>query len=221
MESFQSLTSKLNHISFVSSRIDDIQGMMTSDESDFAATFGKVRKEEFRAGRVLARKLLSQLGYSKISLLADENRCPQWPEGIVGSIAHTFDYCMVAVTQSQYYKSIGIDLEIVERVKPQLWSRICTDNEMKWIQSQDSHTENELAALIFSTKEAFYKCQYILTHQFLNFKDVEISIDLNQSEFNIHIIKEIDYKSDARQFNGKYLFGDKYISTLCLFKDQD
>ncbi len=34
----------------------------------------------------------------------------------------------------------------------------------------------ETAALIFSAKEAFYKCQYTLTKEFLEFQDVELDL---------------------------------------------
>jgi 4'-phosphopantetheinyl transferase EntD len=42
-----------------------------------------------------------------------------------------------------------------------------------------------LGALVFSAKEAFYKCQYSVTQTMLDFKDVELTFDLEAGRFAV------------------------------------
>lgn len=145
-------------------------------EKDQVRGASKKRIEEFSAGRSCARCALSQLGIKDYPLLICEDRRPSWPEGIVGSITHTDDYCAAVVTRKTQCKAIGLDAEAINRVTADLYPYICTTAERDLLSIMDYDTRAKTAALIFSAKEAFYKCQYTLTAEFLDFLDVQLEV---------------------------------------------
>jgi 4'-phosphopantetheinyl transferase EntD len=106
-----------------------------------------------------------------------EDRRPDWPNEIVGSITHTNDYCAAVVARKSNCKAIGLDAEVVNKITPDLYHYICTAEERDRLASMNPAMRAKTAALIFSAKEAFYKCQYTLTGEFLDFRDIQLNID--------------------------------------------
>jgi hypothetical protein len=71
---------------------------------------------------------------------------------------------------------IGIDAEQVGAVDPSLWPAVCIAEEHAWLLSEPEARRPELATKFFCAKEAFYKCQYAVTGQWLDFHDVAVTI---------------------------------------------
>ena len=132
------------------------------------------RVGEFAAGRLCARQALAQLGIVDFPLAVGSDRRPQWPEGVVGSITHTHGFGGAVVAPRERYRGIGVDAEVIGRVKPALWEKICTPQEIAWLGQLAASEQERLGALIFSAKEAFYKCQYGLTESWVGFQDVAL-----------------------------------------------
>lgn len=132
------------------------------------------RAGEFAAGRLCARQALAQLGIHGFPLRMGEDRRALWPQGIIGSITHTHGFYGVVAARGAHYRGIGIDAEIIGRVGRHLWPKICTPAETAWLEAQDEAAQARLGALVFSAKEAFYKCQYELTRAWVGFHDVEL-----------------------------------------------
>lgn len=146
------------------------------------------RVGEFAAGRICARQALEQLGISGFPLPVREDRRPQWPQGIVGSITHTQGYYAAVAARCGDYRAIGVDAELVGRVGRHLWPKICTDAEVAWLESLSEPEQTRTGALIFSAKEAFYKCQYGLTESWVGFQDVALdplASDLQSGRFAV------------------------------------
>jgi 4'-phosphopantetheinyl transferase EntD len=143
------------------------------------AVIGAVAKRihEFAGGRACARAALSQLGYDAVALPVGTDRAPRWPLGVAGSITHTAGFCAAVVARSAQIRSLGLDAEPAASVKPHLWRRICTAEELALLESQDAPSALGTATLMFSAKEAFYKCQHALTAQWLDFSDVRVSLE--------------------------------------------
>lgn len=191
-----------------------IQGQMYPEEK--AAVDGAVawRIREFQAGRLLARDALSQLGIKDYPLLNDGNRVPIWPKGVVGSITHTREYCAVAVSTSPSIKGLGVDAEIISRLKMDLWEKICTPNEIHDLDSLNSDDAQKMATLIFSAKESFYKSQYRLSHMFVGFQDAETAIDTEGRTFTITLRKNIGKWFDKNQrFAGRFIIEKTFVIT--------
>jgi 4'-phosphopantetheinyl transferase EntD len=140
------------------------------------------RRREFATGRVCARELLAQLGRPGFSLLRGEDRLPRWPEGIVGSISHTADLCVVAVARSGV-RSIGVDVEPDAPLEPELWPEICSNDEIGWLRRQPAAEQGRFARLLFSAKESLYKCVHPVTRAWLGFQDVRIDLSLESGSF--------------------------------------
>jgi 4'-phosphopantetheinyl transferase EntD len=117
---------------------------------------------------------LTELGIRGFSVLAGEKREPLWPDGIVGSITHTTGFAAAVVARCGPIEALGIDCEIIDSVGPDLWERICTPAEQVRLAQLPEVQARQHAALIFAAKEAFYKCQFPVSREWVGFEDVMI-----------------------------------------------
>jgi len=132
------------------------------------------RVGEFAAGRLCARSALARFGIEGFALRAGADRQPLWPEGFVGSITHTVGFCAAVVGPATRFAALGLDTEKADSLSPELWRRICLASEIDWIESLPQAAQVSAATLVFSAKEALYKCQYPYTGERLSFHDVEV-----------------------------------------------
>lgn len=170
------------------------------------------RVGEFAAGRLCARRVLAEFGVTDFPLLAAQDRRPQWPGHLVGSITHTTGFCAAVAAERVRFGSLGIDTEHAQGVKPELWPRICTERESAWVGSLDPHAQPRAVALIFSAKEAFYKCQYPVTEEHLNFWDLEVApLDSCAASGSFAIAPKRRIAAPPRE--GAFRFHEEFIST--------
>lgn len=151
--------------------------MLFAEEARCLGEAGPTRRQEFTGGRLCARRALAARGIRHHPLEVNRDGCPRWPANIIGSITHSAGVCGVVVAGRHQFRAIGLDVEIVEQVTRDLWPRICTPEEGVWLASHREPERRRWAALIFSAKEAFYKCQYGLTRQWLDFHDVIVDLE--------------------------------------------
>ena len=59
-------------------------------------------------------------------------------------------------------------------MEEKLWPTLFTEKEADYLSSLAQDTVALETTLFFSAKEAFYKCQYPLTQEWVGFQDVEI-----------------------------------------------
>ena len=130
------------------------------------------RIQEFAAGRLCARRALAKFGVTDFPVRSARDRQPMWPEFLVGSITHTAGLCAAAVADRARVIALGLDSEVVGAVKADLWPSICAAAELAWVDTLQPGEQAQAVAMIFSAKEAFYKCQYPLVGERLNFHDV-------------------------------------------------
>jgi 4'-phosphopantetheinyl transferase EntD len=140
-------------------------------EKVIADRYQLVRKQQFIAGRVLARSVLSELGISAGPIGQDEQGRPIVPDGVMLSLSHCQDYCVVAAIKGS--ASIGVDLECMGRVRPALWKKIFSINEQSTLLAQRDFAV--LSTAFFAAKEAFYKYQFPYTGIRLGFLDIQVS----------------------------------------------
>lgn len=134
------------------------------------------RVREFAAGRVCARHAAEQLGFSKTPIDARIDRRPRWPEPLIGSISHTDGFSVAAVGERRQFRAIGIDTEKHGRVSRDLWSYLFLPSETEWLETLPRRVQAELATSMFSAKETFFKCQYEVTSQWLEFTDIKLAL---------------------------------------------
>jgi 4'-phosphopantetheinyl transferase EntD len=138
------------------------------------------RVGEYAAGRLCARAALAGLGIVDFPLRIGADRRPQWPPAVVGSITHTHGYAGAVVAPAQALRAIGVDTEVIGRVKQKLWPKICTPQELDWLTALPAEQRERCGALLFSAKEAFYKCQFGLTAAWVGFHDVYLELEWDE-----------------------------------------
>lgn len=157
-------------------------GVLAPEEAVHVARAVPKRVGEFAAGRACARRALEELGVRDSILRVGPDREPLWPAGVVGSITHTAGFCAVAAARTAVVAALGLDAEHRDAVHRRLWRQIATGEELLWLDSLPAERATEMATLIFSAKETFYKCQFALTHEWLNFTDVSVSVEADRFE---------------------------------------
>lgn len=165
-----------------------VDDQLFPDERDHIAGSVPKRRAEFGTARVCARRALQRLGVAPVSLVPMDDRAPRWPQGIVGSITHTTGYCAVVVARADRFRSLGLDVEQDKVLSPEIIRMICTERERLALGLRAARD----AIVYFAAKEAFYKCQYPLTRRFLDFQDVELTVDFEQGRFRTRVLSRFE-----------------------------
>jgi 4'-phosphopantetheinyl transferase EntD len=150
--------------------------VLTEVESRSISHCADKRIDDFTRGRACAHRGLSELGVHDFSVLAGEKREPLWPTEIVGSITHTTGFAAAVVARRSEVEALGIDCEVIASVGADLWERICTPTERARLEQLPQALAQREAALIFAAKEAFYKCQFPISREWVGFEDVTIEV---------------------------------------------
>jgi 4'-phosphopantetheinyl transferase EntD len=205
--------------------------LLYPEESVSVAKAVPRRVREFAAGRLCARRALGQFGITGFALRAGADRVPRWPESIVGNITHTAGFCAAAVAERRRFQALGLDVEVVDDLDRELWPRICVRAELEWLESLPAPDQIAAAALIFSAKEAFYKCRYPVTGERLNFADLSVDplppgafVDRGRRGTSIgtlmvrptRILRSVD-GAPAAALPARYRFNDRHVAVgICL-----
>jgi 4'-phosphopantetheinyl transferase EntD len=162
-----------------------VTGQLPPQEQAFIARSVAARQAQFGTARVCARRALATLGIAPCALLPNSDRSPWWRAGVIGSIAHTEHCFAVALAMAHQVVALGLDLEADAGFKPELEEMVCVCAEREWLRHSHRSDSSWLALLLFSAKEAFYKCQYTVTRTMLDFRDVELQVDLSAGRFKV------------------------------------
>lgn len=171
------------------------------------------REREFAAGRRAARRAMAALDYRPEALPMGADRAPIWPDGLVGSISHGAGVCVAAVARRGAARSLGIDLEEAGAVGDDLLGEICTLAERAWVQAQPEPNRAILASLLFSAKEAAYKCQYPLSGKVLDFQALEITPDLDLGRIEARFTQAVGPFQAQDILFGRYVVTDGIVAT--------
>ena len=174
------------------------------------------RVAEFAAGRACARAALAEFGVREFALRAAHDRQPLWPEGFIGSITHTAGFCAAAVAPRAGMLAIGLDTEIVGAPTPDIWPTISRREELTWVHSLHAGERPAATTLLFAAKEAFYKCQYPLVGEWLDFHDLRIEAGgwgESIGTFAVSATRSIRFAGRvAMPIVGRYLFHEQFVS---------
>jgi 4'-phosphopantetheinyl transferase EntD len=150
-------------------------------EASLTSKMSDKRLREFRAGRACARRALAELGHPQQPLLIGSDRQPVWPSGVVGSISHCDDFCAAAAASSQRLSGLGIDVESAEALEASLFALICTESERQTLMASPAPLSH--AKIVFSIKESLFKALFPLLNRWIDFLEVDVSLDLESREF--------------------------------------
>jgi 4'-phosphopantetheinyl transferase EntD len=135
------------------------------------------RQKEFIAGRMLAQRCLVGIGQLSTPIGRGADREPLWPDGVVGSIAHTGTFAVAVAwmpSMEQQMVGIGIDVENCGRLDPVIWPTVFTPQEIARLEQESPVNRDLMATCMFSAKESVYKAQFPLTHRFIEFDEVAL-----------------------------------------------
>jgi len=174
------------------------------------------RVGEFAAGRLCARRALAEFGIGNFALRVGDGRQPVWPEHMIGSITHTAGLCAAVVAEKRHLAAVGLDSEVVGQVPEEIWPAVCLPEEMGWLATLQDSVRAAGVTLIFSAKEAFYKCQYPLVREWLDFRDVKVELlggGAATGQFSIDATRRIALADRAvLPLVGRYIFHEEFVS---------
>ena len=160
---------------------------------------------------------MAEFGIRDFPLLMGDDRRPLWPDTLAGSITHTPGFCAAAVAERARLGSVGLDSEVAGGVDEKLWPAICLPQELAWLDELPREERAAAATLLFSAKEALYKCQYPLFAQRLDFHDIQIApLDWGRPRgaFTVRPTRPIAIIKAARvPLVVQYVFHDGFVST--------
>jgi 4'-phosphopantetheinyl transferase EntD len=198
----------------VSTREPTDPSVLDDRERRAVENVGAKRRREFAAGRLCARRALSQLAVRDFSLLNGADRAPLWPEGIVGSITHCPGYCAAAVAPDALAHSLGIDAEVSAPLAPRIVDRVCTRDERTKLRELPLIRGLDWGKLTFSAKESVYKCYFPLARTVLRFRDVELDFLPDAGCFSARLVRDdAPSAAGARRFSGRYCVDEDRVLT--------
>jgi 4'-phosphopantetheinyl transferase EntD len=175
------------------------------DEAELVARAVPKRIFECLAARELARRLLAeQNGPPRATILHGTRREPLWPEGFVGSIAHSDGLVVVALARGEHYAALGIDLEPNQPLPQDILNHVALPGETSGAPAPRA---------IFVVKETFYKAHNHLHGRFLDFPDVRVHF--SGDEWNA---TELDAPMDAigpTTFGGFTATTSEWVAAFC------
>lgn len=171
------------------------------------------RQNEFRLGRYCARSALRRLSVPDTPILASSDRVPIWPDGTTGSITHTDGYCGAAIARTGRFISLGLDVERIGNIDPDVWRLVCSSDELDWISNMPPQERNQWSYLIFSAKEAAYKCWYPICRKWLSFHDVDIHFGSSGIFTAVLTDDACTRHSELPALSGTYLLDTAWVLT--------
>lgn len=146
---------------------------LLAEEREAIAPMVASRQAEFATARACARAALVDLGIAA-AVPRQADGAPLWPEGAIGSISHTKGFCLAVASTRR--GAIGLDAELVHRIKPSIERRILVDQERHNLEGISGATRRAAVATIFAAKEAFYKAHYEVDPRYIGFDAVAVEI---------------------------------------------
>jgi 4'-phosphopantetheinyl transferase EntD len=147
----------------------DEHALLQDEAPAFASSVVKVRRAS-GAARIVARQLLTRLGYPECPVPRAASGAPVWPAGVVGSLAHDARVAVATVGRSRDIGALGIDVEPAECLPSELLEVVATPQER--LEIGDDPFQGRL---LFAAKEAVYKAVYPFDQTFLDHHDVQIN----------------------------------------------
>ncbi len=190
---------------------------VTPEEMARTGAYVAQRKAEFLTGRTYARRALRSLGVAAPTIGWNADRSPVWPEGVIGCITHTRDYCAAVAGRMDgphAIRGIGIDIETPGRISDGMALKTFTEAERAVLALVPEVERQGRMCAMFCAKEAFYKMQFPLTKAWVGFQDVEVEL-VEESGFTLTLVNAIGgYSGKGNQFLGSVVCAHGKIAAL-------
>jgi 4'-phosphopantetheinyl transferase EntD len=187
--------------------------------AELPCTAGMVpqRRNEFAAGRAAVRMATMADGSEPFAVPMGVDRAPVWPTGIIGSIAHSSDICLAAISRSKRYAAIGIDIEPDVPLPPDIAAEVVHEGDGLELESGAAPLAQHYHVEVFSAKEAAYKCQFPLTGSVLGFDALSIRLMPQSHSFVARFEESVGSFRAGDTLDGSYaLIGDHVLTVASI-----
>jgi 4'-phosphopantetheinyl transferase EntD len=190
---------------------------LLSDEEPCMRRAVEKRRREFAAGRGCARKALEFFEIYNQPLPVGPDRAPVWPANMVGSITHCDGFVGAAVARRGVIQGIGVDAELARPLDPEVAKLICSPLEQQWSREVASPDSTDWPKLIFSAKEAAYKCLARWCKRPLRFQDLELTFHPAEGRFTVRFAREQGFPHPSKvQLDGRFATSPRHVFTAVL-----
>lgn len=180
------------------------------------------RQAEHLAGRVCAREALYRVtGVASVPAVG-EDRAPQWPAQVCGSITHGQGWAAAVVAPARDWRGLGLDVERLlssERAE-RLVGEILTADEQVRIADLSPEQRAWRISLTFSLKESLFKALYPLVLTRFYFQDAELlDLDTEQGSARLRLLVDLSEAWQAgTELAGMYAELDNQVLSLVAIK---
>ena len=171
------------------------------------------RLAEFTAGRSAARQALRGLDFGPAAIPMGPDRAPLWPEGVTGSISHCAGACLAVMALARNYRGLGLDIEPLHPLPPDLWSTILRPEEQRAVNDLSQPQQGLQVLRIFVAKEAAYKAQYPISRQIFDFKTLRIIFESHS--FSAEFCEIISPIEKGFQIEGRCAESQHFFAAIC------
>jgi enterobactin synthetase component D len=151
--------------------------LLPEERALLSADASAKRVSDFALGRACAREALGLAGApgaAQTAILRDERR-PVWPQGYVGSLAHTEGVAVAAAALTSRYRGLGVDVEALARDASGVARRVLRPEEREALAARNaSHSVSAL--IVFGVKESIFKALHPITGVYLGFQDARVTL---------------------------------------------
>ena len=178
---------------------------LTPEEDASIAGASLERRAEFALGRAALKAALARLGATGVSAPSRPDRSPVLPSGFAASLSHCPGFCAAVAARAEDVESLGFDAEPCERLSDDLAALVLgpLDGPLHGM------IDPRLAPiLVFSAKEAVYKCQHPLAGAPLDFADLGIQFhrpsNSRRERFSAVFRRDLAPVLHGRRFEGSW-----------------
>lgn len=134
------------------------------------------RKNEYLCGRVLAQAVLNHHFNLDQPITSMHEHLPIWPSHVLGSISHSQNKLIVALSNNAVYLGIDIEHWVTSEFAQESAHLILTPSEFDLWKSKACEFFDfaHYVSLIFSVKESLYKAVYPTAKQYIDFLEASI-----------------------------------------------
>jgi enterobactin synthetase component D len=176
------------------------------------------RQLHFRAGRYCALRALEALEGRLVTTVLPQTAggAPLWPEGVTGSITHTDGFVSAAVARTSQVEALGIDTERIMSVDraARVSAAIAWPSELAHMRAI-GFDRLEALTLVFSAKEAIFKCLYRKIGRIFDYRDVRIvAAVLHPGTFTARIVQTLSPDFPAQTLlHGRFEINGSWVHT--------
>ena len=192
----------------------DRSALLPEQERAYLDNAVSSRRAEFSTGRLLVASQLKEFGIVGVPVRRGIMNEPIWPDGIVGSISHTSEICVVVMGRSTDISFLGVDVEFGNADVSKIESLVLSERELLDVSSLDAPDRARRVRMAFCTKESVFKAIYPVLHRFIDFPEVTIQCSDHTETFSAVSETDRELNSLLRDGCGRFRVDQSLIVSL-------